>query len=161
MYCKGSVETSIRNYYRTAIQESGYTPDQVEGYLNELDFDAITEAVSRSSRNVPAYEVRENGTASADYLGKNLFYTNAARIYRDNTLSVGNPVEIEGLVVSKSREIWLQEDGNIFSVCCIATYFMDGDFITYYREISGEPFYHGADLNLRLMTDELKEMCGG
>ena len=161
MYCRGSVETSIRNYYRNALQESGYTPDDVEEMLEELDFDAITKALDGRSKSVPAYEVREYGEASQDFLGKNLFSGNAALIYWDNTLTVGNPVEIEGLVVSKSREVWLLEDGNVYSVCCISTYFLDGDFETYYREIIGNPFHHGEDLNLRLMTDELKEMCGG
>ena len=161
MYCRGSVETSIRNYYRNALRESGYTPDDVEEMLEELDFDAITKALDGRSKIVPAYEVREYGDVARDYVGKSLFYNTAARIYWDNTLTVGNPVEIEGLVVSKSREVWLLEDGNIYSVCCISTYFLDGDFETYYREIIGDPFHHGEDLNLRLMTDELKEICGG
>ena len=161
MYCRGSVETSITNYYRNALQENGYTPDDVEEMLEELDFDAVTKALDGRSKSVPAYEVREYGEASPDFLGKSLFSKNAAMIYWNNALSVGNPVEIEGLVVSKSREVWLLEDGNIYSVWCVSTYFLEGDFTTYYREIIGDPYHHGADLNLRLMTDELKEMCGG
>lgn len=159
MYSKGSVEASIRHYYRGAIHECGYAPDVVEELLNELDFDAITKALDDRFWNIAAYEVLENGTASPDYSGHSLFRQNAARIYRDNALCTGNPVEIEGLMVSRAREVWLQEDGNVFSVDCTTVYFLEGEFQTNYREIVGVPFRHGEDLNLRLMTDELKKMC--
>lgn len=161
MYSKGSVEASIRHYYRGAVHESGYALDVVEDLLGELDFDAIARAVDLRSRNVLSYELMENGTLSSDYSGQSLFGQNAARIYRDTALCTGNPVEIEGLMVSRAREVWIQEDGNVFSVSCISTYFLDGDFTTFYREITGRPFHHGEELNLRLMTDELKELCGG
>ena len=37
MYSKGSVEASIRHYYRGAVHESGYALDVVEDLLGELD----------------------------------------------------------------------------------------------------------------------------
>ena len=160
MYCRGSVEASIRNYYRNA-DEAGYAPDDVEEMLEGLDFDAITEALDWRSKNVLAYEVLENGTASPDYSGHSLFHQNAARIYRNNVLCTGNPVDVVGLMISRSREVWLLEDGNVYSVKCVSVYSLEGDFTTNYREITGRPYHHCEELNLRLMTDELKKMCGG
>ena len=160
MYCRGSVETSIRNYYRY-VEEAGYAPDTVEEMLEELDFDAITKALDGRSWNIAAYEVWENGADSPEYSGHSLFGQNAASIYRDNVLCTGSSVDVVGLIVSKAREVWLLENGNIYSVNCISVYSLEDDFSTDYREIIGDPYHHGADLNLRLMTDELKEMCGG
>ena len=66
------------------------------------------------------------------------------------------------VLTGRTYELWLLEDMSLVSVACVSLACDSENFITQYREVSGErgwPWDSGLCLSLEDLTENLLEMC--
>ena len=154
MYSANSVKSSIEHLYNGAIHELGYKRSAVETLLEQIDFKVLAQAVAHNAKRVYGYVVKGNVPLPLEYRGRDLLEQRAVMLYEDvDRFSIGI------VVLFHSLELWLKEDGTLVTVSCVTVSYLGGVLRTEYREIRGYPWGCGLDLNLEVLTEELRGMC--
>ena len=140
MYTVDSLENAIRDLYCSGISSAGYERASVESMLDSLDFCTLLQAVRHSAETVHTYTTQGRAPKSFNYRSGELFPQRATLLY----------------------ELWLLEDMSLAAVAHVTTRFCKGQYVTEYREISGEfgdPWNSGLRLDLEGLTSDLLDMC--
>lgn len=158
MYTVDSLENAIRDLYCSGISSAGYERASVESMLDSLDFCTLLQAVRHSAETVHTYTTQGRAPKSFNYRSGELFPQRATLLYED--LDLGN--QSGEILVERHYELWLLEDMILAAVAHVTTRFCKGQYVTEYREISGEygdPWNSGLRLDLEGLTSDLLDMC--
>lgn len=158
MYTIDSLEAVIRNLYLSAVTEADYSDESVESMLGTIDFCALLQAVRHHAETVHAYTTQGNYVKSFNYRGAELFSQRATRLYEDfDQTNQTNAVRAD-----RRYELWLLEDMSLVAVACVSVTVGEDEYVTEYREISGErgdPWDSGLCLDLEDLTENLMDLC--
>ena len=151
------LQFTIETLFRGGIGEHGYTDSEIRELLDELDYGSLLQGVRHNAQTVHAYAMQGRQCKAFNYRGGDLFGQRATLLYEDYEQSWSGIVTTD-----RSYELWLLEDMSLVSVACVSLACDSENFITQYREVSGErgwPWDSGLCLSLEDLTENLLEMC--
>ena len=157
MYNTQCLQFTIETLFRGGIGEHGYTDSEIRELLDELDYGSLLQGVRHNAQTVHAYAMQGRQCKAFNYRGGDLFGQRATLLYEDYEQSWSGIVTTD-----RSYELWLLEDMSLVSVACVSLACDSENFITQYREVSGErgwPWDSGLCLSLEDLTENLLEMC--
>ena len=158
MYKIDSLENAVRELYYSGIAGADYEDAAVEAMLDSIDFYALLQAVRHKAKTVHTYTTQDNAHKHFNYRSGELFGQRATRLYEDVDQTCYNGDVLTG----RTYELWLLEDMSLVSVACVSLACDSENFVTQYREVSGErgwPWDSGLCLSLEDLTENLLEMC--
>lgn len=157
MYNTQCLQFTIETLFRGGIGEHGYTDSEIRELLDELDYGSLLQGVRHNAQTVHAYAMQGRQCKAFNYRGGDLFGQRATLLYEDYEQSWSGIVTTD-----RSYELWLLEDMSLAAVAHVTTRFCKGQYVTEYREISGEfgdPWNSGLRLDLEGLTSDLLDMC--
>ena len=97
--------------------------------LDEMDFDALLQAIRFNAETVYAYSAEGSDFDSGcNYFGQELFPCRATRIYSFCVME-----EMDIVLLNRVLELWLLDDFSFALVASIETDYKDGEYTTAYR----------------------------
>jgi len=157
MYNTQCLQYTIDTLFRGGIGEHGYTDSEIQELLGELDYGSLLQGIRHNAQTVHAYAMQGRQCKAFNYRGGDLFGQRATLLYEDYEQSWSGIVTTD-----RSYELWLLEDMSLAAVAHVTTRFCKGQYVTEYREISGEfgdPWNSGLRLDLEGLTSDLLDMC--
>ncbi len=99
--------------------------------LEELDFDALLQALRFNAETVYAYTAESyDFDTGCNYYGQELFQRRATRIYSFCVME-----EMGVVLLSRVLELWMLDDFSFALVTCMETDYEEGEYTTAYRVI--------------------------
>ena len=149
-----SLQETITDLFEGGIGEDGYSSEEVEAMLAEINFPTLLQAVRHEM--MPVYSYSYDGTSSHDikYRGPELFGQNAVFLCEDVVeASIGSDL------VTRSIELWLREDMTIVPVACVSIN-NEGAYLSEYRvEKECDPWQSEMEIDLEELVKEFASMC--
>lgn len=158
MYTVDSLKNAIHDLYYSGITRGGYESASVEDMLDSIDYTTLLQAVRHNAETVHIYTTEGRAPKSFNYRSGELFAHRATRLYE----AFDQSNQSDEILADRSYELWLLEDMSLVSVACVSLACDSENFITQYREVSGErgwPWDSGLCLSLEDLTENLLEMC--
>ena len=153
MYNKMDFENTIQELFHSGA-ELGYTDEEIESLLDDIDPNLLLQAVRHNAETVYAYHVTTQCEAGINYCGEELFDQRAPLLYEDVDEAAS-----ELALVIRSKELWLLESMKIAVVSCVAVIVGDSELITEYRVFKGYDWLDsGIELDLESLAEGLGEM---
>ena len=154
MYNVNSLEYVIDRLFRCGVGEHGYSEEGVEELLQGMDYNSLLQAVRHEAKTVYAYTTQGKHPQTFDYRSAELFGQRATLLYDDFDQS-----DAAQVLAERRYELWLLEDMSLVVVSCVSVDFMDGEFVTEYREIKqGDPWSTPMCLDLAELRQRLVDM---
>ena len=156
MFNADSLRYALTSFYHDAVASDAhkYDQEQVDALLEEIDFEALAQALRNRMKTVYAYITQGRKPKSFNYRGSELFGQRAALIYED--FDRGSE---ESVTAARVYELWLLEDTSIVAVSSVSVGFDIGAYVTVYREAIGDPWFCPADIDLTEITGSFLELC--
>ena len=99
--------------------------------LEEMDFDALLQALRFNAETVYAYTAKGcDFDSGCNYFGLELFPRRATRIYSYSDLE-----ELDVVLLNRMLELWLLDDFSFALVASIETDYEEGEYCTAYRVV--------------------------
>ena len=157
MFNADYLKFALTGFFNDAVESDAYEYDQgeVDALLEEIDFDALAQALRNRMQTVYSYTTQGQYAKSFNYRSSKLFEQQAALIYEDFDRS-----SAESVVVDRTYELWLLEDMSIAVVSRVTAEFDEGGYVTVYRECVGDPWDSAIDIDLTEMCGGFAELCG-
>lgn len=153
MFQKTELETLIREMFSDA-EERGYTEEEAEGLLDEVDYDALTQAIHHDAEIVYAFRTDTKCGIGRDYRGKALFDQRATLLYEDV-----HEVLYDAAIVGRSTELWLLENMTVAVVSCVSIMVGNEDVVAQYRVFKSWNWEECGIEDLEDFAADLKAMC--
>ena len=154
MFQKTELETLIREMFSDA-EERGYTEEEAEGLLDEVDYDALTQAIHHDAEIVYAFRTDTKCEIGRDYRGKALFDQRATLLYEDV-----HEVLYDAAIVGRSTELWLLENMTVAVASCVTIMVGNEDVVAQYRVFKSWDWEDCGIEDLEDFAADLKTMCG-
>lgn len=154
MYDMDCLKAEITRLFYARMDRGGHTPEEIRQYLGGLDFQALTQTVRDRARTVYAYTTQGRHEKSFNYRGEELFGQRATLLYAEDDQSTA-----EAAVTTRTLELWLLEDMGLAAVACITVDYENGEYITEYRAMKGDPAECEMCLDLEELAQALDQMC--
>lgn len=118
--------------------------------LDEMDFDALLQAIRFNAETVYAYSAEGSDFDSGcNYFGQELFPCRATRIYSFCVME-----EMDIVLLNRVLELWLLDDFSFALVACMETDYEEGAYNTAYRVIRATDLDEIAQ-EMQLVFDEI------
>lgn len=147
---------AITSFFNDAVNSDAYEYDQeqVDELLEEIDFDALAQVLRDKLHTVYSYTTQGAQAKSFNYRSSKLFDQQAVMLYDDF-----DRASAESVLAERHYELWLLEDMSIVAVSRVGVDFADGEYVTVYRELVGDPWESAIDIDLTEMTGDFMDMC--
>ncbi len=126
--------------------------------LDELDFDALMQALRFNAETVYAYTAEnEDFDKGCNYFGLELFPCRATCIFSYSVLE-----ELDVVLLNRMLELWMLEDYSFALVASIETDYEEGEYSTAYRVIRAtdlDEIAQEMDLDLDRIAESLLELA--
>ena len=120
--------------------------------LDEMDFDALLQAIRFNAETVYAYSAEGSDFDSGcNYFGQELFPCRATRIYSFCVME-----EMDVVLLNRVLELWLLDDFSFALVACMETDYEEGAYNTTYRVIRATDLDEIAQ-EMQLVFDDIAE----
>lgn len=120
--------------------------------LDEMDFDALLQAIRFNAETVYAYSAEGSDFDSGcNYFGQELFPRRATRIYSFCVME-----EMDVVLLNRVLELWLLDDFSFALVACMETDYEEGEYCTAYRVIRATDLEEIAQ-EMELVFDDIAE----
>lgn len=120
--------------------------------LDEMDFDALLQAIRFNAETVYAYSTEGTDFDSGcNYFGQELFPCRATRIYSFCVME-----EMDVVLLNRVLELWMLDDFSFALVACMETDYEEGAYNTAYRVIRATDLDEIAQ-EMELVFDDIAE----
>lgn len=153
MFQKTELEALIREMFNDA-DERGYTEEKAEELLDEVDFNALTQAICHDAEIVYAFRADTKCEIGRDYRGQALFDQRATLLYEDV-----HEVLYDVAIIGRSTEMWLLENMTVAVVSCVTVMVGNEDVIAQYRAFKSWDWEDCGIEDLEDFAEDLKAMC--
>ena len=120
--------------------------------LDEMDFDALLQAIRFNAETVYAYSAEGcDFDSGCNYYGQELFPRRATRIYSFCVME-----EMDVVLLNRVLELWLLDDFSFALVACMETDYEEGEYCTAYRVIRATDLEEIAQ-EMELVFDDIAE----
>lgn len=156
MFNADYLKFALTGFFHDAVESDAYEYDQgeVDALLEEIDFDALAQALRNRMQTIFSYTTQGNQRKSFNYRSSKLFEQQGVLIYEDFDRS-----SADAAVADRTYELWLLEDMSIVAVSRVTVDYDDGAYLTAYRESLGEPWDSAIDIDLTDLTGGFMDMC--
>ena len=155
MYSLEGLQYAITGLFCSCMGGDSYTMQEIQEYLDEIDFEALLQAARNNARTVYAYTTQGTQEKSFNYRGPELFGQKATLLYEEDDQST-----VEIVTTTRTLELWLLEDMSLVCVACVRVEYEGGEYVTEYRTIKGEPLQGGMCLDLDDLSETMDALCG-
>ena len=152
MFNKPELETVIRSFFYDAM-ERGYTEDDVEEMLSEINFSKLLQTIRHNAETVYVFRSDTKCEIGTNYRGEELFNQRATFLYEDV-----HDVLCDAAIIMRSTELWLLENMSIAVVSCTTIMVGDEEVVAEYRVFKGHDWEGCGIEDLEDFAEDLKTM---